>query len=33
MNGIEPMRWLTHVLEELPKRSVNNIDDLLPHKI
>ena len=32
VNGIEPMRWLTHVLEELPKRSVNNIEDLLPSK-
>lgn len=32
VNRIEPMRWLTHVLEELPKRSVNNIEDLLPQK-
>lgn len=32
VNDIEPMQWLTHVLEELPKRSVNNIEDLLPHK-
>lgn len=32
VNGMEPMRWLTHVLEELPKRSVNNIEDLLPYK-
>ena len=31
-NGVEPMQWLTHVLEELPKRRVNNIEDLLPHK-
>lgn len=32
VNGIEPMRWITHVLEELPKRSVNSIEDLLPVK-
>ena len=32
VNGVEPMRWLTHVLEQLPKRSVNNIGDLLPSK-
>jgi transposase len=32
VNEIEPMGWLTHVLEELPKRRVNEIDDLLPHK-
>ena len=31
-NGIDPMKWLTRVLEELPNRTVNNIDDLLPHK-
>lgn len=33
VNGIEPMSWLTNVLEELPKRRVNNIEDLLPYKI
>lgn len=32
VNEVEPMQWLTHVLEQLPKRTVNNIDDLLPHK-
>ena len=32
-NGIDPMKWLTHVLEELPNRNVNDIHDLLPHKI
>jgi transposase len=32
-NGIDPMKWLTQVLEELPNRNVNEIDDLLPHKI
>lgn len=32
VNGVEPMGWLTHVLEELPKRRVNDIEDLLPHK-
>jgi transposase len=33
VNGVEPMSWLTRVFEELPKRSVNNIEDLLPYKI
>lgn len=33
VNGVEPMGWLTRVLEELPNRHVNNIDDLLPQKI
>lgn len=33
VNGVEPMNWLTHVLEELPNRHVNNIEDLMPHKI
>jgi len=32
VNDVEPMQWLTHVIEELPKRRVNNIEDLLPHK-
>ncbi len=32
LNGINPQEWLTHVLEELPNRTVNNIDDLLPIK-
>jgi len=31
-NEIDPMKWLTHVLEELPNRTVNDIDDLLPKK-
>lgn len=31
-NGIDPMKWLTTVLEELPNRTVNDIDDLLPQK-
>ena len=31
-NGIDPLKWLTHVLEELPNRKVSNIDDLLPTK-
>ena len=31
-NEIDPMKWLTHVLEELPNRTVNDIDDLLPEK-
>jgi hypothetical protein len=33
INGIDPLKWLTHVLDELPNRSVNNIEDLLPQKI
>lgn len=32
-NGIDPTKWLTHVLEELPNRKVTEIDDLLPHKV
>lgn len=32
VNGIEPMAWLSHALEELPKRRINDIEDLLPHK-
>lgn len=31
-NEIDPMKWLIHVLEELPNRTVNNIEDLLPQK-
>jgi len=31
-NEIDPMKWLAHVLEELPNRTVNSIDDLLPQK-
>lgn len=30
-NGINPMKWLTQVLEQLPNRSVNDIEDLLPN--
>lgn len=33
VNGVESMAWLTHVMEELPNRHVNNIEDLLPQKI
>lgn len=29
-NQIDPMKWLTRVLEELPNRNVNEIKDLLP---
>lgn len=32
VNGINPVEWLNHVLEELPNRTVNNIEDLLPIK-
>lgn len=31
-NGIDPMKWLTHALEQLPNRTVNEIEDLLPNK-
>jgi len=31
-NEIDPMKWLTHVLQELPNRTVNDIEDLLPQK-
>lgn len=32
VNGLDPMAWLTRVFEELPNRTVNNIEDLLPIK-
>ena len=32
VNGVDPMQWLIHALEELPNRTVNNIEDLLPAK-
>lgn len=32
VNDIDPMKWLTNVLEELPNRNVNDIEELLPHK-
>lgn len=31
-NEVDPYKWLTHVLEELPNRTINNIEDLLPNK-
>ncbi len=31
-NEIDTIKWLTLVLEELPNRTVNDIDDLLPKK-
>lgn len=31
-NEIDPMKWLTQVLEELPNRNVNDIEDLIPSK-
>src|SRR5690606_22973989 len=31
-NGIEPMEWVTKVLEELPNKHVNDIEDLLPQR-
>ena len=31
-NGIDPHSWITKVLEEIPNRTVNNIQDLLPLK-
>ena len=32
-NGINPLKWINHVLEEIPNRTVNNIEDLLPKKL
>jgi hypothetical protein len=32
-NGIDPLKWITQVLEEIPNRKVNNLEDLLPRKI
>lgn len=32
-NGIDPLKWITRVLEEIPNRKVNNLDDLLPNKV
>ena len=32
-NGIDPLKWITKVLEEIPNRTVNNLEDLLPRKI
>lgn len=29
-NGVDPFKWLRHVFEQLPNRTVNNLDDLLP---
>lgn len=31
-SGIDPMKWLTRVLEELPNRTINDIEDLLPQR-
>lgn len=31
-NGIDPNTWITKVLEEIPNRTVNNLEDLLPLK-
>ena len=31
-NEIDPMKWLTKVLEELPNRTVNDIEDVLPQR-
>src|SRR5690606_3003835 len=32
INGIDPMKWLTYALEELPNRTINDSDDLLPYQ-
>jgi transposase len=32
-NEIDPLKWITKVLEEIPNRMVNNLEDLLPRKI
>lgn len=31
-NGLDPHSWITKVLEEIPNRTVNNLEDLLPLK-
>jgi len=31
LNGLNPFEYANVLLEELPKRTANNIDDLLPH--
>lgn len=31
-NGVDPHSWITKVLEQIPNRTVNNIEDLLPQK-
>lgn len=33
VNDINPAQWLTHAMEELPNRTVNNIEHLLPVKL
>jgi transposase len=32
LNGHDPYRYLKDVLERLPTRPANRIDDLLPHR-
>lgn len=32
-NGIDPLQWITRVLKEIPNRTVNNLEDLLPKKL
>jgi transposase len=32
-NDIDPLKWTTRVLEEIPNRTVNNLEDLLPKKL
>lgn len=29
-HGVDPMKWITHVLQEIPNRTINNLDDLMP---
>lgn len=29
-NGVDPLQWLTYVFNELPSRTVTNLDDLMP---
>ena len=31
-NGSDPMSQVTHVLEELPNQTINDIEDLLPQR-
>jgi len=32
VNQVDPIAWLTRVFEELPNRTVNNLEDLMPYK-
>lgn len=29
-SGVDPLKWLTHVFDQIPHRTVNDLEDLLP---